>query len=101
MILLRDLGPAEAQTAMRDNAGHALVVKKKNADLWLLKCKPSCWRLYFYTAIVGEEKRIIYVHAVCKQQDKEDARETSYASRVASTLRAGRGAITLLALPFG
>src|SRR5687768_995408 len=47
MRLVQDHGWPEARTSMKDDNGHRLIVKK-NQIIWLLKCKPSCWRLYFY-----------------------------------------------------
>src|SRR6267154_4998287 len=41
------LGWPVAKRELKDNHGHPLIVKKDDI-IWLLKCKPSCWRLYFY-----------------------------------------------------
>src|SRR5580658_10010677 len=58
MRMIQTIGWPEAKRVMKDNHGHHLVVKKDGV-IWLLKCKPSCWRLYFYV----NQKRIIYLLA--------------------------------------
>src|SRR5690242_14111728 len=35
--------------SLKDGKGRQLVVRKDDL-IWLLKCKPSCWRLYFYVS---------------------------------------------------
>src|SRR5260370_25074200 len=66
MRMVQELGWPQAKRCLRDDKGQALIAKKDNV-VWLLKCKPKCWRLYFY--VQEKEKRIIYVHAVCKKTD--------------------------------
>lgn len=67
--------------------------------IWLLKCKPTCWRLYFYVYENGKDKRIIYVYAVCKKSDKEDANDAIKARRIADEIRPGGSAITPFEFP--
>ena len=45
--MLQAIGWPTAKNQLKDNLGKPLVVKKDDR-IWLLKCKPSCWRLYFY-----------------------------------------------------
>jgi phage-related protein len=45
-------------------------IVKKDDFIYILKCTPDCWRLYFYVDL--ERKYFVYVHAVCKKQDEED-----------------------------
>src|SRR5437899_2347270 len=68
MRMLQDLGLPAARLHMKDKDGRRLIVSKDDR-IWLLKCKPTCWRLYFYVYKSGSENRIIYVWAVCKKQD--------------------------------
>src|SRR6266566_7485857 len=80
MRMVQEHGWPQAKRNLKDDYGHPLVVKKDEV-IWLLKCKPTCWRLYFCVHENG--KRIIYVHAVCKKKDKEDARDAVEARRIA------------------
>lgn len=89
--LVQDLGWPEARRGLKDGKGSPLVVQKDKV-IWLLKCKPSCWRLYF--CVFEKEKRIVYVYAVCKQKDKEDPADYKKARRLADNLFNGRSGIT-------
>ena len=100
MRMVQDLGWPGAKRHLKDDHGHPLVVKKDDV-IWLLKCKPSCWRLYFYVYENGENKRIIYVHAVCKKSDQEDAGDAVEARRIADGIRPGGSAITPFQFPVG
>jgi hypothetical protein len=91
--MLQDLGWPEARRVLRDAHGHPLV-SRKDDRIWLLKCKPSCWRLYFYVYATDQEKRIIYVHAVCKKRDREDRQDFLDARRIADGIRPGGSRIT-------
>jgi hypothetical protein len=94
--MVQELGWPEARRSLKDDHGKPLIVRK-DEPIWLLKCKPSCWRLYFYVWEKGEIKRIIYVHAVCKKTNKEDPRHAAEARRIAGC----GGAITLFEFPAG
>jgi hypothetical protein len=98
MRQIQEIGWPEARLRLKDNYGHRLIVKKDEI-IWLLKCKPTCWRLYFY--VREKEKRIIYVHAVCKKKDKEHPRDAIEARRVADEIRPGGSAITIFEFPSG
>src|SRR6266496_2807956 len=81
MRKVQEIGWPEAVTQLHDNKGHRLIVKK-NDKIWLLKCKPACWRLYFYVSETAMEGRLIYVHAICKKTRKEDPAAAKAARRV-------------------
>lgn len=98
MRMLQELGLKEAQAALKDKNGKKLVVKK-DGRIWLLKCKPSCWRLYFYAD--ENVKQIVYVYAVCKKQNKEDPADEKKAQRVADRIRPGGSGITAFQFPAG
>ena len=100
MRMVQDLGWPEARRQLKDDHGHPLIVRKDDV-IWLLKCKPGCWRLYFYVWENDEQKRLIYVHAVCKKTDKEDPSDASEARRVADEIRPGGSAITPFEFPIG
>jgi hypothetical protein len=87
MKMLEDYGWPRATQEWKVN-GKKRVVPKDDL-IWLLKCTPDCWRLYFY--VNENESRFIYVHAVCKKQDKEDASDLNAARRIADRLRSGNG----------
>jgi hypothetical protein len=71
MRVVETLGWHVARRSLKDGLGRKLIVKK-NDYVWLVKCKPSCWRLYCYVWEKGEKRFIIYAHAVCKKKDAED-----------------------------
>lgn len=60
-----------------------------------------CWRLYFYVWKNNKDKRIIYVHAICKKTDQEDQGDAIKARRVADGIRPGGSAITRFEFPIG
>jgi hypothetical protein len=100
MRTVQEIGWPEAKRRLKDDHGHPLVVKKDDV-IWLLKCKPTCWRLYFYVYNTGKDKQIIYVHAVCKKSDKEDAGDAVEARRIADEIRPGGSAIAPFQFPAG
>jgi hypothetical protein len=100
MRILQDIGWPEAKRVLKDDCGRPLIAKK-DAVIWLLKCKPKCWRLYFYVYKNGEDRRIIYVHAVCKKANSEDANDALEARRLANEIRPGGSAHTLFEFPVG
>ena len=79
MRMVQEIGWPAAKQQLKDDFNHHLIVRKDEV-IWLLKCKPKCWRLYFYVWETG--KGIVYVHATCKQQDKEDPNDETKARRV-------------------
>jgi hypothetical protein len=100
MRMVEELGWPQAKRSLKDDHGHPLVVKKDDV-IWLLKCKPSCWRLYFYVYQRGNVKQLIYVHAVCKKADEEDPADAVTARRIADKINSGRSAITPFEFPAG
>ena len=78
MAIVEELGWPAAQMLRYGKKGKKRIVKKDDA-IYLLKCAPHCWRLYFY--VRPESKGFVYVHAVCKKQDAEDAADTTVASK--------------------
>src|SRR3954447_25766874 len=100
MRMVQEIGWPEARRRLKDDQGRPLVVKKDDV-IWLLKCKPTCWRLYFYAYENGKDKRLIYLHAICKKADKEDPWDAFQARRVFDEIRPGGSAITPFEFPFG
>ena len=98
MRMVQDLGFTTAQPDYRDSLGKPLIIKKDDL-IWLLKCKPSCWRLYFYVTEGPTENRLIFVFAVCKKTDKEAHRSVRKARRIADILKRGEGGITPIEFP--
>src|SRR2546422_9004174 len=45
--IVQSLGWPAAKWSLKDDSGRPLIVKKDD-PIWLLKCKPTCLRLYFY-----------------------------------------------------
>ena|SRR5579859_3354094 len=95
MQLVQDLGWPEARRQLKDDRGRHLIVKKDDV-VWLLKCKPKCWRLYFYVWQNEEknQRRLVYLHAVCKKQDKEDPADAVEARNAFDRIGPGGSAIT-------
>jgi hypothetical protein len=100
MGMLEEIGWPEAKRCLKDDNGKPLIVKK-NDPIWLLKCKPTCWRLYFYVWENDKDKRIIYVHAICKKTTKEDSGDAIKAKRIVDGIRSGGSAITAFEFPIG
>lgn len=98
MRMVEELGFGEARLSLKDRFGHRLIVRKDDL-IWLLKCKPSCWRLYFHVWEQGDDKRIIYDYAVCKKTDKEDSQDAVYARNTADAIGPGGSAITPFEFP--
>lgn len=98
MRTVQNIGWPEAKRVLVDDNGRHLIAKKDDV-IWVLKCKPTCWRLYFYVWQQGKEKRIIYVRAACKKTDKEDPRDAHEARRVYQEIRPGGSAITAFEFP--
>ena len=73
------------------------IAQKKEEGVWLLKCQPSCWRLYFY--VEECEKKFIYVSAVCKKRDAEDPASCKRAANIREKIRSKQ--LTTKLLPFG
>jgi len=96
MQLLEIWGWPDAKAKMKDGQGKHLVVKKDDL-IWLLKCKPHCWRVYFYVKEYAEENRIVFVYAVCKKQGEEDPQDAVKARRIADTVKPGGNCITPIA----
>ena len=69
------------------------VDSKKEPKIWLLKCTPHAWRLYFYVwESDGDErdKRLIYLYAFYKQGRSEGGAETTIARERCDCIGAGR-----------
>jgi len=68
MSMVDEMGwPKAMQLKIGKRKGKRRIVKK-DEHIYLLKCTPKCWRLYFYV----RKRQFIYVHAVCKKGDAED-----------------------------
>lgn len=84
MRIIDNIGWAQAIRVMKDSSGSKVIVKKEDS-VWLVKCKPSCWRLYCY--VLQKEKWIIYVYAVCKKQTEEDSASLRAAKRIVAKIQ--------------
>jgi hypothetical protein len=85
MRILERLGfPAALQSVTLEKAD------RRKPAIWILKCKPSCWRLYLHLYTVSPtDKRIVYLHAKCKKKDKQDPEDTARARRVLAAANRG------------
>jgi hypothetical protein len=96
ILLVQETGWPEALKLHFGPKGKHRIVKKDDV-IWLLKCTPSCWRLYFY--IYKAKKWIIYVHAVCKKKSKEDPNDAVQARSVYEKIVGGSSGITEFPFP--
>lgn len=83
MWTLQFHGWPRARQVMKDERGKLRIVLSDDENgkrIWILKAKPTCWRLYFY--VYEEKKHILYLHAVCKKKDEQDPSETTRARRI-------------------
>src|SRR5688572_9189301 len=81
MWLAQYHGWPQAARSMRDDQGHAVIVRadNKTPEIWILKCKPSCWRLYFH--VYKDQKRFAYLFARCKKADSQNAGDAKRARK--------------------
>ena len=97
--ILRLLGWPEARVSMRDSRGRPRIEKVDDdpPPIYVLKCKPSCWRIYFHVAEETQEKgehsvtkttpqarrsgAFLLLYVVCKKQSKRDSEDIAHARR--------------------
>ena len=60
-------------------ARKSLLVDEPLEGIFVLKCKPSCWRLYFH--VEQTQKMFLLLHAVCKKAQKRDPNDPKKAAR--------------------
>lgn len=92
-------GWPKARLHMRDDRGKPLIVRADDLDpeIWILKCKPSCWRLYFH--VYKESKRIVYLYAKCKKKDAQNDSDSAHARGAFNALRPGSSGIIKFDFP--
>ena len=61
------------------SATSSLKIDKVADGLFVLKCKPGCWRIYFH--MIADEKAFLLLHAVCKKTRKRNPHDPDKASR--------------------
>lgn len=98
IFMVQEAGWPEALKLHFGKKGKHRIVKKDDV-IWLLKCTPSCWRLYFY--IYKAEKWIIYIHAVCKKKNKENPNDAIQARTVYNAISGGASGIAEFPFPSG
>jgi hypothetical protein len=96
LLLVQELGWPEAKRLHFGAKGKNRIVQKDDI-VWLLKCTPHCWRLYFY--IYKPKRWIIYLHAVCKKKDEEDPNDAIKARAAYDDINGGAFGITLFPFP--
>jgi hypothetical protein len=88
------------QTLGLPDARKSLIIDKADDEkppILILKCKPSCWRLYFYAR--HDERRIIYLYGKCKKKNKRDSQDSRNARAVFERLRDGGVQVARFPLP--
>ena len=88
MRLLESIGWPEAKRELKNSEGKRLIARAdgKDPDIWILKCKPSCWRLYFHVYPSG---KIAYLYPVCKKEWAQDPADAKYARKLLTRGAAG------------
>ena len=102
MWLLQSHGWPEAKRVMRGKkrrkSGLIDRADCSEREIWILKCKPSCWRLYF--CVFQEKHQIVYLHAACKRRAKRDPAECARACRIFCEHLAGPRSGRITRIPF-
>lgn len=77
MRLAQTHGWPDARLYLKDKRGKPLVDRaddEKEPPIYLLKCKPGCWRLYFY--VDSAAHRFTYLSAKCKKKQEREASDS-------------------------
>jgi hypothetical protein len=69
----------------------------KTPKIWILKCKPSCWRFYFH--VYETRRRIVLLHVRCKKRNRRSSSDSTRARNVLGALGARRSGIILFEFP--
>ncbi len=83
MWTLQFHGWPKARQVMKDGAGRARIVlagEKNGVQIWMLKAKPSCWRLYFH--VYENSTQFLFLHSYCKKKTDQDAGQEKKARRI-------------------
>jgi hypothetical protein len=80
-----------AIAAIRDDQGKPLIEEADNQEpkIWILKCKPHCWRLYFY--VYQDKNRFLYLYAKCKKKWKRNTSDSKRARNLFARIGGTRG----------
>jgi hypothetical protein len=97
--MIEQLGWPVAKRSLKYD-GKKVIVKKDDV-VWLVKCRPTCWRLYCYVYENGEKRYIIYVYAVCKKTDAEDPGSLPAARKLADAVGSRTAGIQEFHFPKG
>lgn len=66
----------------------SLDIEAVSSGMYVLKCKPGFWRLYF--SVIDPERRILLVLAVAKKKRKRNPNDLAKASRRLGDYQGGR-----------
>lgn len=97
--LVQAHGWPQARLELKDKRGKNLIDRADDQEppIWILTCKPSCWRLYFH--VYSSTWRIVYLYAKCKQQQSRDPRDSAIARGRLARLQPGGDGIAPFPLP--
>ena len=84
-------GWPHAILALVDDRRKPLIQRADDAEpeIWILKAKPTCWRLYFY--VYKEKQRLAYLHACCKKKNARDQTDCDIARTLFRSIGGARG----------
>jgi len=86
MLLVESLGWPSARLDLKDEYGKPRIERSddKAPQIYILKCKPTCWRLYFY--VDHKRKYFVYLYAKCKKKQRRDPADSASARRLYQSL---------------
>jgi hypothetical protein len=92
MLHVEARGWPGALLEFRDDNGKPRIAAAddKKPPIYILKCKPKCWRLYFY--IDHNRHYFVYLYAKCKKKPRSDPADATRARKIyARRLSKGNG----------
>jgi len=86
MLLVESLGWPSALLELKDDYGKSRIERSddKTPPIYILKCKPKCWRLYFY--VDHKRKYFVYLYAKCKKKQRRDPADSARARKLYESL---------------
>lgn len=80
--------PPDKIPANTERVGKYAVLGEPEFAIYVLKAKPSRWRLYFIVANAAQ-KQIVFLHAVSKKRDRRDPKDVDRSKRIIRDLLRG------------
>ncbi|HEV8641380.1 MAG TPA: hypothetical protein VGV13_09820 [Methylomirabilota bacterium] len=99
MRLVESQGWPAALLNVRDEHGKPRIEQSDEEEppIYILKCKPACWRLYFY--VDHGRHFFVYLYAKCKRKQRRDPEDSVRARRIRASLGPGGDGIDYFRFP--